>query len=114
MSGQQFSHEVTGIYRWVRLTVLPSGKPASSQELEVFGVGSPIRSRWWEATSGVQRFFLKLDAISLTTVTGELDPLRSEGVHVVELFAPYAGPADVWGGLGANGATTASTRRLGR
>lgn len=103
VTGREFVQEVNGSYRYIKLTIYSSGNGhwASSQELKVIGVGSPLRSRWWEDTSGVMRYYPKYYDIDLNTIASELDSLRSRGFGAIELMAPYTGPADVWAGLGA-------------
>ncbi|WP_218158153.1 discoidin domain-containing protein [Stigmatella aurantiaca] len=102
-SGKTFVQTVNGAYRYIRLTVYGSaaGHWASSQELKVMGVGAPLRSRWWEESAGVMRYYPKYYGITLNTIASELDELRARGYGAIELMAPYTGPADVWAGLGA-------------
>jgi hypothetical protein len=103
VTGREFSQDVNGTYRYVRLTIYSSAAAhwASSQELKVFGFGSPLQSKWWESSSGVMRYYPKYYNTTLNTIAGELDALKAKGYTAVELMAPYTGPADVWAGLGA-------------
>jgi hypothetical protein len=102
-TGKDFIQDVSGTYRYIRLTVLGSaaGHWPSSQELKVMGLGSPLQGRWWESASGVMRYYPKYYQIDLNTIASELDDLRAQGYSAIELMAPYTGPADVWAGLGA-------------
>ena len=98
-AGDSFDLPVEGVYRYVRLTV-EAGDPATAS-LDVYGVGSPRRDRWWESTSGVMRYYMKYYGQTLDQLAGDLPELRGRGFGAVELMAPYAGPPDVWAGLGA-------------
>ncbi len=103
VTGKDFVQNVNGTYRYIRLTIYSSaaGHWASSQELKVIGIGSPLQHKWWENASGVMRYYPKYYNTTLNTITSQLDDLKSKGYDAIELIAPYAGPPDVWAGLGA-------------
>jgi hypothetical protein len=90
---------VKGLYRYVRL--ISNGESAGIAALNVFGVGSPRQDRWWESTSGVMRYYPKYYGTTLQQIADEVPHLKERGFAVIELMAPYAGPPDVWAGLGA-------------
>ena len=102
-SGRSFSQSVRGTYRYVRLTVtqLVAGQKADSQELKVFGIGSPVTTRWWENSGAVFRYYLKYFPQTFNSIASELDDLRSKGYEAIELLTPVEGPPDIWAGLGA-------------
>jgi len=88
--------------RHLRLRVLGgSDEGASCERFAVNGIGSPRTTRWWQDRSGVRRHYVKYYGTALTEVTAGLDELKARGYTAVELMAPYAGPPDVWAGLGA-------------
>ncbi|TDV38574.1 discoidin domain-containing protein [Actinophytocola oryzae] len=102
-TGRTFTADVDGAYRYVRLTVpRPSagGQPAASQDLTVYGIGSPLRTRWWEDRSGVARFFPVWQGITLDEIRAQLDTLKAEGHNAIELAPIFEGNRDVWAGLG--------------
>jgi len=104
VTGRVFSIETNNKFRYIKLTVAHSsnGHWANSQEFKVIGIGSPVRTDWWDDTSGVMRYYLKKDPITtLNDVKSQLDTLKMQGYNVIELFAPYEGPGDIWCGLGA-------------
>jgi len=103
VTGKDFVQNVSGSYRYVRLTIYSSaaGHWASSQELKVIGIGSPLQDKWWENSSGVMRYYPKYYNTPLNTIASQLDDLKAKGYEAIELMAPYTGPADVWAGLGA-------------
>ncbi|WP_163506304.1 discoidin domain-containing protein [Fodinicola acaciae] len=105
-AGQVFSDQVSGTYRYVRLTIAgpsDSGKHwPCSQELKIFGFGSPVANRRWVEHSGpVMRYYPKHYGTKLTTIIGQLDGLQEQGYQAIEVAAPYAGPRTPWAGLGA-------------
>lgn len=102
-AGQAFAVEVSGSYRFVRLTVTgPSGAghAASSSGLKVFGIGSPVRTRWWEDRSGVARFFPVWQRLTLDDIRAQLDTLKAQGHNAIELAPIFEGYREVWAGLG--------------
>ena len=102
-SGQIFGQNVTGKYRYIRLTAIPSvaGQRAQIRELKVFGIGSPLTTKWWENSGAVFRYYLKYFPQTFDSIASELDDLRSKGYQAIELLTPTKGPADIWAGLGA-------------
>lgn len=101
--GRTFEVDVKGSYRFVRLRVpSPSagGQPAASEDLTVYGTGSPLRTRWWEDRSGVARFFPVWQGITLDDVRAQLDTLKAQGHNAIELAPIFEGNRDVWAGLG--------------
>lgn len=105
-TGRTFSDQVSGTYRFVRLTIAgPSdaGKHwPCSQELKIFGFGSPVANRRWVEHSGpVMRYYPKHYGTKLTAIIGQLDDLQERGYQAIEVAAPYAGPRTPWAGLGA-------------
>ena len=103
VSGKIFTQEVKAKCRYIRLTVTGSagGNKACSRSLKVFGLGSPMKAKWWENQSGVIRYYVKPYHIALNSIVSQLDVLKSRGFEIIELMAPYEGPEDVWAGLGA-------------
>lgn len=110
--GQTFRATADEAYRLVRLTILSSqsGFWAGSTDFKVIGTrdgtsDAPAtamkNTHWWESTSGVMRYYAKYYHTTLREIADELPSLRARGIGVVELMAPYAGPPDVWAGLGA-------------
>ena len=102
-TGTSFGQSVSGTYRYIRLTVnhSESGQPAESQELKVFGIGSPVTTKWWENSGAVFRYYLKYFPQTFNSIASELDDLKSKGYEGIELLTPTQGPADIWAGLGA-------------
>ena len=102
-TGTSFSRNVSGTYRYVRLTMThsASGQPAESQELKVFGVGSPVTTKWWENSGAVFRYYPKYFPQTFNSIASELDDLKSKGYEAIELLTVTQGPADIWAGLGA-------------
>lgn len=104
-TGRVFRDTVDGTYRYIRLTVNgPSarGHWPCSQELKVFGNGSPLENRRWIERSGpMQRFYPKHYGTKLTEITDQLDDLKEQGYQGIEIAAPYKGPRTPWAGLGA-------------
>ncbi|SDW80426.1 discoidin domain-containing protein [Paenibacillus sp. CF384] len=103
INGTSSVTNVTGTYRYIRLTVNYSQAAhwACSGELKVFGYGSPVTTKWWESTSGVMRYYAKYYNQTFNYLTSQLDTLKSKGYGAIELVAPYPGAPDVWAGLGA-------------
>ena len=102
-TGRIFGRDVTGKYRYVRSTVTDSGagNRAQIRELKVFGIGSPVTTKWWENSGAVFRYYLKYFPQTFNSIAGELDDLRGKGYQAIELLTPTQGPADIWAGLGA-------------
>ncbi|GAB3424362.1 hypothetical protein GCM10027569_58780 [Flindersiella endophytica] len=100
-----FRDVVSGTYRYLRLTINgPSarGHWPCSQELKVFGNGSPLENRRWIERSGpMRRYFPKHYGTKLTEITDQLDDLKEQGYHGTEISAPYKGSRTPWAGLGA-------------
>ncbi len=101
--GNNFSQQVKGNYRYLRLTVLSAenGNRAGSKEFAVYGYGSPKTANWWEDFSGMTRYYPKVYSQTLPSIIDSLDIIQSQGFKIVELSAPYEGDPAVWGGLGA-------------
>ena len=102
-TGKSFGQSVNGSYRYVRLTVTHSaaGQRAESQALKVFGIGSPVTTKWWENSGAVFRYYPKYFPQTFNSIVSELDDLKSKGYQAIELLTPTQGPADIWAGLGA-------------
>lgn len=103
IAGTEYSKELSGIYRYIRLTVLDaeSKKRASSRSLTIKGFGSPRNATWWEETSGMTRYYPKYYRQTLHSIKDSLDILQAQGYRSIELSAIYEGDPSVWGGLGA-------------
>jgi glycosidase len=74
---------------------------ANSNQFQVFGVGSPVQEEWWQSESGVIRYYLKQQAVTINQITDLLPYFQESGYKVLELHQPYEGLADIWGGLGS-------------
>lgn len=103
LSGTECTADVRGTYRYIRLTVLgaKNRSRASSRSLEIEGFGSPRNTAWWEATSGMTRYYPKYYGQTLRSITQRLDTLQAQGYRSIELSAIYEGDPTVWAGLGA-------------
>jgi hypothetical protein len=105
VAGRSFSATVSGLYRYIRLTVPRAsgrGHWPASEHLKVFGNGSPVpHMRWVERSGPLQRFYPKHYFQTLNSITDQLDDLREQGYAGIELAAPYKGPRTPWAGLGA-------------
>ena len=87
--------------RYIRIFVTPqSDKQTEIINLSLYGLGNSKVENWWEDTSGVIRFYPKLQKVSLNEITSRLDEFRNSGYKVIELHQPYEGLADIWAGLG--------------
>ena len=104
-TGQVFGRDVSGTYRYVRLTVIHSaaGQRAQSRDLKVFGIGSPVTTKWWENSGAVFRYYPKYFPQTFNSIASELDDLKSKGYEAIELLTPTKGPPDIWGGIGSHG-----------
>lgn len=101
-TGRVFSQTVSGVHRYLRLTITNSSEHwAASQELRAIGIGSPVTSRWWEHTSGIMRYYPKYYRQTLNSISNGLEGLKAQGYTGIELTAVWAGPTDLWAGLGA-------------
>ena len=102
-TGQDFTQNVTGTYRYIRVTVTQSAaeQRAESRELKVFGIGSPVTTKWWENSGAVYRYYLKYFPQTFNSIASQLDDLRGKGYEAIEVLTPTKGPADIWAGLGA-------------
>ena len=102
-AGSEYSKELNGTYRYIRLTILDAANNsrASSRSLTIQGFGSPDNATWWEETSGMTRYYPKYYKQSLNSIKDSLDILKAQGYRSIELSAIYEGDPSVWGGLGA-------------
>ncbi|GAA1668656.1 hypothetical protein GCM10009745_08860 [Kribbella yunnanensis] len=100
-TGRVFGQDLTGTYRYIKLTVLSSGAGhwACSQELKVFGSGEPVTTKWWEDRSGVMRFYPIWQQLRLDAITAQLDTLKARGFRAIELSPVNDGDRDLWAGL---------------
>lgn len=103
ISGMEYSKDLDGTYRYVRLTILDAKNDsrASSRSLIIKGTGSPRNAAWWEETSGMTRYYPKYYRQTLNSIKDSLDILQAQGYRSIELSAIYEGDPSVWGGLGA-------------
>lgn len=89
-------------YRYLRVTIdgpSASGSPPAIDDLKVLGIGSPVRTRWFEDRSGVARFFPIFQHLRLDDITAQLDTLKAQGFNAVELTPVFEGNPDVFAGL---------------
>lgn len=103
MAGSEYSGNLKGTYRYIKLTVLgaENRSRASSRSLIIQGFGSPRKAAWWEETSGMTRYYPKYYRQSLNSIKDSLDILQAQGYRSIELSSIYEGDPSVWGGLGA-------------
>lgn len=103
MAGAEYSKELNGTYRFVRLNILDAQNKsrASSRSLIIKGYGSPRNAAWWEETSGMTRYYPKYYHQTLNSIKDSLDILKAQGYRSIELSAIYEGDPTVWAGLGA-------------
>ena len=100
-TGRVFSQNVSGTYRYIRLTQFAAEQRADSRELKVFGIGSPVTTKWWENSGAIFRYYLKYFPQTFDSIASELGDLKSKGYQAIEVLTPTQGPADIWAGLGA-------------
>ncbi|WP_161606068.1 discoidin domain-containing protein [Microlunatus speluncae] len=100
---RDYAADVSGTYRWIRLTVAGSanGNLPSSTSLRVLGVGSPVATDWWERTGPVKRYFPKQYGLRWTEIEKQLPELRRQGFEALELAGFKEGPSEEFAGLGA-------------
>lgn len=88
-------------FRFIKLEVTPKeNKYAEILYFSLKGIGNVRVENWWEDTSGVIRFYPKLQKVTLNEITSRLDEFKYSGYKVIELHQPYEGLADIWAGLG--------------
>lgn len=103
VTGQAFTYytdPADRLYRYARLYTKDI-EWANSNQFSVNGIGSPLKENWWETESGIIRYYVKKQKLTLNEITADIKELQKQGYRGIELHQPYEGAPDIWAGLGA-------------
>ncbi len=84
--------------------LLPSGQSVHAHAVAHTTVNSGIGiTKWWEHLTGEKTINVRSDGKTLNDIKGQLDTLKSNGYHVVNIDWPVqAGPVSLYGGFSAS------------